>query len=298
MTPVRLLHIAGHDLASIAFNAGQSGVPVIFLHGVASSIYFWQPDLVAPFCDGGPCYALSLPGHYPAVFPPHSAPGDLTAESIARVLALAIRELVGERPVLLVGHSTGGFAALAIAAYTPEIAHGVISVAGFAHGQWNGSLGMSQRWSRSGALGRWGFKAFYNLFKIHPILIYAALRIYTPRPERLFANPNLKTSFKSLDFQAYRNLNLDAMLIYFSRMPDIDITSLLPRITAPALVITGDADLIVPPAQAHLIAERVPRAKLVVLEGGVGHLPCYEVPEVYRRAIENWFPALSSGRDG
>jgi pimeloyl-ACP methyl ester carboxylesterase len=37
------------------------------------------------------------------------------------------------------------------------------------------------------------------------------------------------------------------MLLYFRRMPDIDITPLLPRITAPTLALTGDADPIVRP---------------------------------------------------
>ncbi|MBN2002249.1 MAG: alpha/beta hydrolase [Anaerolineae bacterium] len=288
MTPVRLLHIAGHDLASIAFNADQPGVPVILIHGITGSVHFWETNLVAPFRDYGPCYSLSLPGHYPSVFPSHFTPDDLTAESIAHVLTLAIRELVGKRPVLLVGHSTGGFSVLAIAASTPEIAHGVISISGFAHGQWAGVLGMCQKWCRSGALGRLGFKLLLSTGKIHYDVFRRFISMYSPNPKRALAYPNIDAILKAAAYPAYRRLDLDAMTIYFRRMPDIDITPLLPRIAAPALVITGDADPIVPPAQAHHIAERVPGATLAVLESGVGHFTFYEVPETYRETVASW----------
>ncbi len=288
MTITYPLRSGDQTLTAIALNPGDPGVPVILLHGITASVHFWEPGLVAPFREYGPCYALSLPGHYPAAFPPSFGPDDLTAESIAAVLTAAIRELVGECPVLLVGHSTGGFAALAIAAHTPEIARGVISIAGFAQGQWTGALGMYQHWARSGALGRLAFKSVYGAAKVSYAIFHQASRMYTPNPKRVFAYPGLAAIVKPLSFPAYRKLNLDAMLLYFRRMPDIDITPLLPRITAPTLALTGDADPIVPPAQARLIAERVPQAALAVLEGGVGHVPFYEAPEAYGQAISGW----------
>ena len=64
----------------------------------------------------------------------------LTVEMIVHVLTAAIRNLVGNQSVILVGHSTGGFAALAIAAHTPEIVRCVVSISGFAQGIWTGML--------------------------------------------------------------------------------------------------------------------------------------------------------------
>lgn len=51
----------------------------------------------------------------------------------------------------------------------------------------------------------------------------------------------------------------------------------LGAITAPTLVLHGDHDVVVDPANAHLLAERIPQAHLVVLEGH-GHLPFWEDP--------------------
>jgi pimeloyl-ACP methyl ester carboxylesterase len=52
-------------------------------------------------------------------------------------------------------------------------------------------------------------------------------------------------------------------------------------------VLSGDSDPIVPPAQSHLIAEKVPRADLVVLKGA-GHFPSVESPAEYQQAVSEW----------
>jgi pimeloyl-ACP methyl ester carboxylesterase len=77
------------------------------------------------------------------------------------------------------------------------------------------------------------------------------------------------------------------MVQYFAVMPDMDISPLLPRITAPTLVLTGDSDPIVPPAQSHRIAEKVPHADLVVLKGA-GHFPSVESPAEYQQVVSEW----------
>jgi pimeloyl-ACP methyl ester carboxylesterase len=44
----------------------------------------------------------------------------------------------------------------------------------------------------------------------------------------------------------------------------------LGQIVAPTLVVTGDADRLVPPANSHLLAARIPGAELEIL-AGAGH---------------------------
>ncbi|HSM86080.1 MAG TPA: alpha/beta fold hydrolase [Candidatus Limnocylindrales bacterium] len=60
--------------------------------------------------------------------------------------------------------------------------------------------------------------------------------------------------------------------------------SRLPRITAPALVIHGTADKLVPPGNAELIAARIPGAKLVLLEGA-SHIFTTDKTEEAQRAV-------------
>jgi pimeloyl-ACP methyl ester carboxylesterase len=56
------------------------------------------------------------------------------------------------------------------------------------------------------------------------------------------------------------------------------------RIDVPALVIHGDRDLVVPVSNGRLLAERMPRAELVVLPGK-GHAPMLEEPEEFGELV-------------
>jgi pimeloyl-ACP methyl ester carboxylesterase len=58
----------------------------------------------------------------------------------------------------------------------------------------------------------------------------------------------------------------------------------LKDIAAPTLVITGTEDRVVPPRNAELLAERIPNARLVALEGA-GHLGFIEQAEGFNRAV-------------
>jgi pimeloyl-ACP methyl ester carboxylesterase len=280
-----ILHIAGHQLAALSLNPEAAGEPVILLHGITSSIYAWavQPPCVLA---QGPCYSLTLPGHFPATFPADLPSEALTAEMIARVLSAAIHELVGDRPVTLIGHSTGGFAALAVAAYEPDLARRVVSVSGFAQGRWTGVLGLYQKLVRSGAPGRAVYKALYKLAGLSPALLTAAMRIYVADARAFYAYPGLPDLMRSA-YPAFKQLDLEVMMHYFCRMPEIDISDWLPRITAPTLALTGDRDPSVPPAQAQQIAGLVKGAELAVI-AGAGHLPFAERATEYNDVLSQW----------
>lgn len=284
--PSHTLHVDGHTLIARAFNPEADGTPIILLHGITASLNYWTLSQRAPFVAHGPCYALSLPGHYPARFPADHETGDITAAAIAHTLAGGVRELLGARPVVLAGHSTGGFAALDVAAHHPELARAVVSIAGFAHGRWTGALGFAQRLARGGAVGRRLFKLTYAANRATRWGQKASWIVYAARPRQLFRYPQLDEVFGAT-YPNYKRLDLDAMADYFARMPEIDIGAQLGTITAPTLVITGDRDPIVPPAQAHLIAARVPHATLAVLPDA-GHIPAFEATAAYEDALRTW----------
>jgi pimeloyl-ACP methyl ester carboxylesterase len=61
-------------------------------------------------------------------------------------------------------------------------------------------------------------------------------------------------------------------------------TDRLHQITAPTLVITGDADRLVSPANSDLLAGLIPGAKLVKVPGG-SHAFNFETPEIFNREV-------------
>ena len=63
-----------------------------------------------------------------------------------------------------------------------------------------------------------------------------------------------------------------------------DSTSALSQINCPALIVAGAEDVPTPAADARLMAERLPNARLEIIEG-VGHLSNLEAPERFNAAV-------------
>lgn len=287
MSKTHTLYVDGHKLVAVGLNAPNTpGQPVILLHGISGSVRFWGQDQIPVFLEQGPCYALSLPGHYPAAFPPGFQKEHLTAEMMGRVLAGAISELVGDQPVTLAGYSTGAFAALALAVHRPDLVRRIISISGFCQGRWTGILGVNQWLARHGAVGRVLFKVNFSIARIGSGVAYYMLRIYAADAKAMYAYPNYRAASDAA-YPNYRRLDLSHLAHYFEVMPDIDICSLLPSINVPTLVLAGDSDPVVPPEQARLISQLIPGSELVMIQGG-GHVLFAERPAEYQRAAGDW----------
>lgn len=56
-----------------------------------------------------------------------------------------------------------------------------------------------------------------------------------------------------------------------------DFSSVLPAVSAPTLVVWGEDDLVTPRRTGHVLARRIPQARLAVLDG-VGHMPMRDDP--------------------
>jgi pimeloyl-ACP methyl ester carboxylesterase len=71
-----------------------------------------------------------------------------------------------------------------------------------------------------------------------------------------------------------------------------DITEFLPRIVVPTLAIAGREDPAAPPAELQIIAERIPNARLLVIEQA-NHLLPAEKPREVAEAIRGFLRGLS-----
>jgi len=278
--------VEGHTLFSRTDNPGASGMPIILLHGVMSSLPFWTPELVEPFLPYGPCTALTLPGHYPAVFPPDFDIHSFTAGWMARVLHTTIQAITGGQPALIVGHSTGGYAALELAVFYPQAVRGLISVAGFAQGRWKGWLRAYQWLASSRFTGPAAFWALQKLGSWRK-LFHLTAAYHTPIPAGQISKSDMNHLIDE-NFDAYRHFDRNAMQTYFSAMLDIDITPRLKEIQVPVLALCGQHDPAVSPSQSKRIAAEIPGAELVIIPGNVGHMPFYQRAQVYRQAVDGW----------
>jgi 3-oxoadipate enol-lactonase len=65
----------------------------------------------------------------------------------------------------------------------------------------------------------------------------------------------------------------------------------LPEIKAPTLVLTGDADVLIPPGNSEILAERIPNARLIVIPGG-GHQILVEEADACNEAILTFLTSI------
>jgi pimeloyl-ACP methyl ester carboxylesterase len=280
------LWIEDHKLVARGYNEDKSGTPIIFIHGITSSVDFWEPVLPTAFKERYRWYSLSLPGHYPSTMPPRFREEDLTAEMIARVLSEALYRLGGNQPVIVVGYSTGGFAAVHLAAHAPGIVKAAASISGFVQGKWTGALGANQAIASIPLIGKPWFKLAYWLIGSNIAIWKPSWSVYAASFSALSNNPLFEQAVEGGYFN-FKQLDLDIMAMYFRRMPHIDISHLLPQIRTPMLVIVGDKDPIVPPSQSQIIAQKVVGSELKII-AGAGHVPMLERADEYNRALMEW----------
>ena len=98
-----------------------AGAPIVFLHGLGASADTWSPcmDVLA---DRYEVVAVDLPGH--GASPVTDDPDAYSRDAALRDLDDVVATL--DQPVVIVGHSLGGYLALAHAATRPGVARGIV----------------------------------------------------------------------------------------------------------------------------------------------------------------------------
>ena len=183
-----------------------------------------------------------------------SVPGLTTASTdvwtVEKYIAWLKKQIADEPQVTLVGHSNGGRIAMAFAATYPErVAHlFLINAAGVVHREF------PLRAKRA------VFKAITKVGKrmtSSPFVRKIFYRLISARDyER--ASPTMRETMRNL-------------IAY-------DATALLPRITAPTLIIWSAKDTVTPLADAYLLHNGIPRSEVIVIPDGA-HSPHATHPE-------------------
>jgi pimeloyl-ACP methyl ester carboxylesterase len=224
---------------------GRGDEAVALVHGFSGSSRWWSRNVRA------------LAGRYRLLVPDvigfgrsrveRGAPPDVPA--LADALAGWLAEAGGGRPVHLVGHSMGGQLAVHIAARWPQRVARLVLV---------DSAGLPRR-----VTPRYLMRFAYDVAPPH--------RWGDPRFVPVIVGDALAAGPRVL-LRALRNLLRD------------DVTPLLPRITAPTLLVWGEQDAFVPPADAEVFRREIPGARLLVLPRAF-HNPMVDRPEAFNRAV-------------
>jgi len=197
----------------------------------------------------------------------------------ARVLKHIVGRFLG-RPFVLVGHSMGGVIALRYAGTFPEDVERLVVI---------DAPGVLHRVSSTGFyLESIGDSLVPSLFDQNGWVARLARRLAAPfawprfDPQNVLASPELRQTV----------LGADPAKIAGLAVVDENLGDALPRIRVPALVLWGARDDVAPYRNGRVLAWRLPRARLHVIEGA-GHTPLTEAPDRLRTWLEPFL--LESG---
>lgn len=277
----------GHRLAYLAVNehlAREEEPSIVFIHGVLASINFWLDCVPPGFKDHRAWYALSLPAHHPSTVPADFEPEQVDEQWFFDVTNGALRELLGDKKAVVVGHSTGGFSALNLAIHRAPNVLGIVSIAGFHRGRWGGVEGLLVKLAGLGGWAKGLFVANVALAQRSDWIqrLFASLLAHKRKAYR--ANPLSRRMLDNIRPNT-RQQDPAALFPLFSGIGSIDIADQLHRIQMPCYIFAGTHDPVVPAEQSLLLAGRIQKARTIAFRD-VGHMPFMEDTESYFAALD------------
>ncbi|MBY6104831.1 alpha/beta fold hydrolase [Marinobacter nauticus] len=277
----------GHHIAYLAVNEHlvcDERPAIVFIHGVLASVNYWRECVPPAFRKDRAWYSLSLPAHHPSTVPTDFAPEHVNEQWFYDVMYGALKELLGDRKAIIVGHSTGGFSALNLAIHQAPNVVGIVSIAGFHSGNWGGVEGLLVKLA---GLGRWAESLFaFNIrlaSKSRLIQrVFASLLAYNRHAYR--ANPISRRMLETIRPDV-RAQNPAALFPLFNGISRLEIAEQLCHINVPCYLFAGTHDPVVPARQSLFLAGNIERAKTIIFRN-VGHMPVMEDAEAYMAALE------------
>ena len=231
----------------------KSKPPLVFLHGFNGSSKSWSQQI--SYFNENVVIAIDAPG-----FGGSHVVGDSMA-AIANETAGLIRNLdLG--PAIIIGHSMGGMQAQIIASKHPDLCAGLVlscTHKGHAH-----------------PFGTPLDKALMERIHQREMMddsTYGRIRI-----QKMLARDIAPEIFSFLASVA-GEVRAEGIISGGTAMHHLDTTSLLKRITAPVMILTGEKDIVVSATAGAALRACLPDARHIQLTG-VGHAPyCEDVPQ-------------------
>jgi len=266
---------------SVHYKTSGQGEPVfVLLHGFGASLYSWNA-VMPPLGDLGTVIAYDRPA-FGLTERPLEWEGESPYSPQAQVdLLLGLLDRFGVEQAILVGNSAGGTVAMNFTLQHPDRVQALILVDPAVYG--GGGAPRGTRWLlRTPQMRHLGPLIARQIQTRGPELIRLAWYDPTRISEETLALYKKPLQVENWD-RALWELTLASQ--------ESDLANRLDEFTLPVLVITGEADKIVPTEQSIRLAEELPDAQLVVIPQA-GHLPHEEQPAAFLEAVEAFVQSL------
>ena len=255
------------DTVTLAYSEAGQGTPVVLLHGFPLNGAIWH-EQQKQLSDRFRVITPDLRGHGRSPAPSGIYEMDLLARDVLTLLdALLIKKAI------IMGHSMGGYVALAAWKLAPDrfLALGLI----------DSQTGADSEEGRQGC-----YKMAENVTAKGSKFVADAMR------PKLFA-ANLPAGAPIIEQVRQMIVNTPSAGIIGSLQGMAvrpDSSEMLPKISVPVLILTGDKDQIIPLKKAKAMAATIPTATLSIVENA-GHMPMLEQPEATTRSLSDFLSA-------
>ncbi len=260
----RYVEIAPGSIIHLRDEGPRDGLPIVLLHGSNASLHTWEPWRARLNAAGYRVVSFDFPGHGLSSPVPSR---DYSAAAYVKVTEAVVDRLALQRFVIG-GNSMGGGVAWRYAAAHPDRVAALVLV---------DAAGQPDPGANSPPLG-------FRIARL-PVAREIAATV-TPRSliaDSLHQTVSVQSIVTPAMIDRYWELlrypgNRGATLDRFAAYHNEGGADGLARITAPALIIWGRDDRLIPVGSAAWFSQRLPNARVVILDH-VGHLPMEEAPD-------------------
>lgn len=242
----RYVRVDGVRVRYVEAGAEQGGVPLVIVHGYNGSCDYWYPHTVLGLAERRHVIAVDLPGN--------GLSGKLSAHNMQTLSRFIVRfiERLGYGRADVMGHSMGGYLAVAAAVASPERVRSLVLV---------DSAGLPDLVKRI-----W----------LVPIVALADSSMRQWRYYPTFIKIGLRARAKRECLDMVRR---DSM------------RDMLSKLDLPVFILWGEKDRVVPVQHGYYMAEHIAGATMAVVQG-VGHMPFYEKPAECNKLILDFIEGL------
>jgi pimeloyl-ACP methyl ester carboxylesterase len=266
----------GTEIAAHA--AGDPSAPVVVLaHGFSLDMSVWC-DVWPQLAETNRVVTLDLRSHGASG---RAALGDLSLRAMGRDIAAVLDAVAPSRPAVVVGHSMGAVAILALAEQRPELfGQRIVGAALIGAGSSDllkGAMGSVTELLRPrlGSLQ----KAARRVDGLRRAVLASPLGVSGVVARVTQFGPNAPKRVVDHVVALARRTASEVWTDALPELMEMDLRHAVPRVRVPAVVLVGEFDRVTPPAGAVALAGALPDGRFVVIPDS-GHIPMLEEPEV------------------